>query len=91
MPTAAQFAGDPAALRRELSRRVRERMSDRADAGMAADPVRCGGWELGCTQLVNLQVLSWYIQCNRLSPPRFCPAGAAGHAGLPRPLLHQVL
>ncbi|KAI7846087.1 hypothetical protein COHA_000453 [Chlorella ohadii] len=40
VPTAAQFAGDPAALRRELSRRVRERMSDRADAGMAADPVR---------------------------------------------------
>ncbi|PRW57356.1 sorting nexin 2B [Chlorella sorokiniana] len=40
VPTAAQFAGDPAALRRELARRVRERMSDRADAGMAADPVR---------------------------------------------------
>lgn len=50
VPTAAQFAGDPTALRRELSRRVRERMSDRADAGMAADPVRrsCVGDWRGC-------------------------------------------
>ena len=39
-PTAALFAGDPGQLRRELLRRVKERMDDRAQAGMQADPVR---------------------------------------------------
>ena len=40
--TAALYAGDPGQLRRELLRRVRQRMDDRAQAGMAADPV--SGW-----------------------------------------------
>ena len=64
----AQFAGDPAALRRELSRRVRERMSDRADAGMAADPVRCMGMGAGVQSVCKLasSVLAHKVQSHDL-------------------------
>ena len=37
---ASLLAGDPAGLRRELLRRVRDRMDARAQAGMQADRVR---------------------------------------------------
>lgn len=40
LPAAALWADDPARLRRELLKRVRARMDDRAQAGMAADQVR---------------------------------------------------
>ncbi len=40
LPAAVLWADDPARLRRELLKRIRSRMDDRAQAGMAADRVR---------------------------------------------------
>lgn len=92
VPTAAQFAGDPAALRRELSRRVRERMSDRADAGMAADPVwGWGGMDGRVWQEAHGTAGQVHLTLILVASCGLPPAGAPVDARLPRPLLLKVL
>lgn len=76
-PTAALIAGDPAALRRELLKRVRARMDDRAQAGMQADPVG-GSCCFGC------RFCCWcWCWCCRLAAWRAVAALPPAPAGLP--------
>lgn len=76
-----RYAHDGAQLRRELLRRVKARMDDRAQAGMEADPVRLPGSRSN----------PGLMQCSTLTASTLPSTGAAVNARLPGTLLPQVL